>query len=164
VLIGLALSSQPAAAQVGYQYTGNPFEHFSCGPSSPSPGTAGCFNDGAPGNPLTSYKATDNVTATLTFTSALPPNLNYQDVRSLPGFQLAMNDGRQTLVTGTAGGPFFTALVSTDASGNIIAPWDVAIDEGNADDSGILSVNAPGINGVLDQGILKCCDPTLHVK
>lgn len=161
-LAGLALGSGSAIAQVSYQYTGNPFTLFSCGPNFDDTATLDCPNAPAPGNPHTSYTATDHLTATLTVASALPPNLNYQDIRNLPGFQLTMNDGHQTLVTGTATGPFYNVKISTDASGNIIGPWLLVINVGNAADSGIASENEPPINPfVQDQGTLACCDPTV---
>jgi len=158
-LAGFTLATAPAIAQVSYQYTGNPFTLFSCGPSG-SGGTLLCPNAPAPGNPHTSYTATDHVTATLVFSSALPPNLDYQDITTVPGFQLTMNDGHQTLVTGTASGRFPIAKVSTDASGNIIGPWLLVINVGNTADSGIASENEPPVNPfVQDQGTLACCDP-----
>lgn len=161
-MLVFGLSSLPAATPATYQYTGNPFTLFSCGPSGFG-GTMDCPNQPAPGNPLTSYTATDHVTATLTFTSPLPPNLNYVDVTTVPGFQLTMNDGHQTLVTGTASGRFPIAHVSTDANGNIIGPWLLVINEGNAADSGIASENEPPVHPfVQDQGTLACCDPTIH--
>jgi hypothetical protein len=158
-LAGFTLATVTARAQISYSYTGNPFTLFSCGPSGFG-GTLDCPNAPAPGNPHTSYTATDHVTATLIVSSALAPNLNYQDTTTVPGFQLTMNDGHQTLVTGTASGPFFIAKVSTDANGNIIGPWLLVINVGNAADSGIASENEPPVNPfVQDQGTLACCDP-----
>jgi hypothetical protein len=155
-----SLMAQAAFAQTTYVYTGNPFTLFSCGLSSSGNGTKDCPNAPAPGNPLTSYTATDHVTASLTVSSPLPPNLNYQDVTSFPGFQMSMNDGHQTLVTGTNSGPFFKARVSTDALGGIIGPWLLVINVGNLADSGIASENEPPVNPfVTDQGTLSCCDP-----
>ncbi|HWC96363.1 MAG TPA: hypothetical protein VG456_06435 [Candidatus Sulfopaludibacter sp.] len=154
----LAGVTLPLHAQTSYHYTGNPFTFFSCGSSGT--GTIDCPNDPAPGNSLTSYTATDHVTATLTFTSALAPNLNYQDVSSLPGFQLTMNDGHQTLTTPAAG---LIAKVSTDSAGNIIGPWLLVINVGNAADSGISSENEPPVQPFIqDQGTLACCDPILQ--
>ena len=155
----LAVLALPAAAQTSYHYTGNPFTFFSCGPAPNGQGTIDCANQPAPGNPLTSYTATDHVTATLTFTSPLAPNLNYQDVTALAGFSLTMNDGHQTLTTPSAGG--FKAMVSTDAGGQIIGPWLLVVNAGNAADSGIASDNTPD-PFIQDQGTLACCDPTVQ--
>src|SRR5580658_1193427 len=69
-----------ATAQVSYQYSGNPFNLFSCG------GGSLCQ---APGpNANTSYSASDFVTATLTVTASLPPSMTLLDATTLPGFQL----------------------------------------------------------------------------
>jgi len=160
-LIGFALASHTLSAQATYQYTGNPFTFFSCGPSSPGPGTLDCPNDPAPGNTLTSYTATDHVSATLSFNTPLPANLSYQDVSTLSGFLLSMTDGHQNLSTAThpAG---IIAKVSTDGGGNIIGPWLLVINVGNAADSGISSENEPPVLPfVQDQGTLACCDPTV---
>jgi hypothetical protein len=155
----LVFSALPLAAQTSYHYTWKPFTFFSCGPSSPGPGTLDCPNDPAPGNPLTSYTATDHVTATLTFTSPLAPLLNYQDVSALPGFKLTMNDGHQILSTPGS----VIAKVSTDAGGQIIGPWLLVINAANAADSGIASENEPPVQPVVqDQGTLACCDPTIQ--
>jgi hypothetical protein len=159
VISALAISALPLAAQTSYHYTGKPFTFFSCGPSSPGPGTRDCPNDPAPGNTLTSYTATDHVTATLTFTSPLSASLFYTDVTTVPGFKLTMNDGHQTLTTP---GPVI-AKVSTDATGQIVGPWLLVINAGNAADSGIASENEPPVQPfVQDQGTLACCDPTIQ--
>lgn len=156
VLTALILSGA-ASAQVTYTYTGNVFQYFSCGLSSSGNGTAGCQNEPAPGNPLTTYTATDKVTATLTFTSALPANMPFGDVTSLPGFQLSLSDGQQTL-TSVAHPTLTTVKVSTDANGNINS-WEVFIDAGNPADSSIQTNNFSGV--VIDQGVLACCDPQI---
>jgi hypothetical protein len=156
--VALVCSALPLAAQATYQYTGQPFTLFSCGSSGT--GTLDCQNDPAPGNSLTSYTATDHVSATLTFNGPLAANLNYQDVTSLAGFKLTMNDGHQTLTTPAAG---VIAKVSTDGSGQIIGPWLLVINLGNAADSGIASENEPPVNPfVQDQGTLACCDPAIQ--
>lgn len=160
-LIALALSSLSALADSSQNYTGNVFTFFSCGPNAMNTATMDCPNDPAPGNTLTSYTATDHVTATLTTTSPLPANLNYADVTSLPGFSLTMHDGQQTLTSATA--CCTVAKVSTDGSGNIIGPWLVFINQGNTADSGIGTENEPPVNPfVQDSGVLACCDPTIH--
>jgi hypothetical protein len=108
-LIGLAASSQSAVAQATYIYTGNNYTAF----SSP-------------------YTGSMRVTATLQLNDWLPPNLYCVDIRSLPGFRLTMSDGVQILdpATPTAGtSPIFLPKISTDAKGQIIAPWVVSIVE-----------------------------------
>jgi hypothetical protein len=159
-----SLMAQAAFAQTTtYQYAGNPFQYFSCGPSVPGPGTLGCFNQPAPNNHLTSYIATDHVTATLSFSAPLPANLPYGDVRSLAGFTLSMSDGHQILVSSPTQPPYVTAMVSTDGSGQI-ANWNLTINAGNVADSSITSLNPPPppppqSSFTLDSGILVCCDP-----
>jgi hypothetical protein len=152
------------AATATYQYTGKSFTYFSCGPSADNTATMDCFNFPAPGNSNTSYTATDHVAATLAFDSPLVAGLNYQDVTGQAGFQLTMDDGHQTLISGTAtaaGGVI--AKVSTDANGHIIGPWLLVINEGNTADSGIASENEPPVQSfVQDSGVLACCDPTIH--
>jgi hypothetical protein len=150
--MALAISAVPLAAQT-YQYTGKPFTLFSCGPTSAGNATLDCPSP-APGNPLTSYTATDHVTATLTFDAPLPAGLVSENVKLLPGFKLTMNDGHQTLSAPPA--PGVIASVSTDASGQIIAPWVLVINLGNAANSGISTqTNA-------DIGALACCDPQVQ--
>jgi hypothetical protein len=148
VTVGLALAwlaflSEPTFAQVTYRYVGNNFTNFSCGNTrcaSPPPGA-------------TSYTTDDFVTATLTFDAPLPPNLNRQDVRGVAGFSLTMDDGHQELIMGplTPG----EVIVSTDASGNIIAPWAVFINCCLFPNNGIATLNDPGIRGVADLGVLS---------
>ena len=160
--LGLCLAMAPftqvAFPQATYTYTGHPFTLFSCGPSNPGPGTIDCSTP-APTNPDTSYTATDFVSATLTLSSPLAANLAFQDVSTLPGFQLSMNDGQQTLTNAQALGMF--AQVSTDGSGNILN-WRFVINTGGALDGGISTINATinGFTSVIDQGTLSCCDPT----
>jgi hypothetical protein len=155
-----SLMAQAAFAQpTTYQYAGNPFQFFSCGPSIPGPGTRGCFNQPAPGNPLTSYIATDHVTATLSFSAPLPANLLYQDVKSFAGFSLSMSDGHQILASSPTPPPFVTAQVSTDGTGQI-ANWHLSISVGNVVNSSITSLDEPSAAFTLDTGILTCCDPT----
>ncbi len=142
----LALSSLPAAAQVTYQYSGNPFNLFSCG------GNSDCSIPGPNAN--TSYTATDHVTGTLTLNAALPPNLAAQDISTLPGFQISLNDGHQTMTAtaGYTGG--FIATVSTDANSNITG-WVFVVNCCFYPNNGIATANNPGGNGVFDQGTLS---------
>ena len=161
VLIATALSL-PASAQINYTYTGNPFTLFSCGPFVQNGVTTGTSDCPTPGpNANTSYKTGDHISATLTLTTPLGPNLTLVDVRGLPGFVLILGDGEQTLSTST-NPPGVVAQVSTDGTGNIIAPWNLEIFLGNANDTGIISFNEPGAGGFIDQGLLACCDPTVH--
>ena len=134
VCAGLALATS-AAAQAVYNYTGNPFTLFSCGPSVDAGGTVTgtllCAMPGPNGN--TSYLATDKVTATLSLTSALPPNQTLVDVSLLPGFQLTMNDGRHTVTNAMVVG-FPITLVTTDASGNI-TNWRLILNTGGTNNN-----------------------------
>ena len=149
------LSARSAAAQTTYTYTGNPFTLFSCGPAVPGPGDVDCTTP-APTNPYTSYLPTDFVSATLTFDSPLGPNLALQDVRTLPGFQLTMADGRHT---GTFTPNGYTQ-VATDASGQIVQ-WNLTIATGVLA-GGIITRNYSGAGlTVYDQGVLACCSPTV---
>jgi hypothetical protein len=153
------VSARQALAQAEYQYQGNPFTIFSCGPAVPGPGDIGCTTP-APTNPNTSYLATDLVTATLTLDSALGPNLPYQDVRTFPGFQLTMNDGRHTVTDLDAAGMF--AEVSTNASGQI-NQWRLVINTGGTQNGGIATIDFTDTFGthIFDQGVLACCQPTV---
>lgn len=158
-LVGFALAcvglagAVPAAAQAIYQYTGNPFTLFSCGPSSGG-GTLLCSSP-APSNPYTSYTATDFVSATLTLSAALPPNMALTDVRTLAGFELTMSDVRHTVSNLAQAG--MAAEIATDASGNIYR-WRLIINTGGIDNGGIATQNAQFIS---DSGTLRCCDPTV---
>lgn len=150
IVVSLAAAA-PATAQSVYTYTGNPFTLFSCGASSGG-GVLNCATP-APTNLLTTYQATDRVTATLSFTQPLPTNLALADVSILPGFQLSMNDGRHTVTYAMAVGKI--TLVSTDSGGNITA-WRLILNTGGADNGGISTQNAAF---VADNGTLRCCDP-----
>lgn len=157
-----AVSPQAAYAQATYNYVGNPFVYFSCGPNPSGPGDIGCLNDPAPANPDTSYLATDKVTATLTLDSALPANFPYQDVRGLSGFHLSLNDGRHTVTTLDAAGGFF-AEVSTDNLGHINF-WRFVLNTGLPANGGISTyhwVNPSGDTFTQDMGTLQCCSPTI---
>jgi hypothetical protein len=145
----LLLATQPAAAQTSYQYTGQPFTLFSCGTNSTNDATTLCAISGQNAN--TSYTAANFVSATMTFANPLAANLVLADVTSLPGFQLSMNDGQQTL-TGAS-----IALVSTDGSGNIIA-WRLIRNLGNPANSGIATQNWTFVS---DSGTLSCCPPII---
>ena len=153
-LVGLALWSPPVFAQATYNYSGNPFTLFSCGPSNPGPGTILCSTP-SPANPLTSYTATDHVTATLTLATPLPANLAITDVRTSPGFALSMNDGQHTVTNSDAVGMF--AEVSTDGTGQIVQ-WRLVINTGGVLNGGIATINKG--TSVFDSGTISCCDPT----
>jgi len=161
IAVGWALSPRAAYAQTNYSYVGNAFVYFSCGPNPNGPGDIGCLNDPAPGNPDTSYIATDHVTATLTLDSPLPANFSYSDVRALPGFHLTMNDGQHTVTNANAVGMF--AEVSTDALGHI-ALWRFVINTGGTLNGGISTyhwTNPSGDTFTQDMGTLSCCSPTV---
>ena len=158
-LFGLTFSSQPAQAQATYSYRGNPFTLFSCGPSNPGPGDVLCSTPGP--NAFTSYTAADFVSGTLTFTNPLPANMSLQDLTSLPGFQLTLNDGQHTVTNAIA--PGLIVQVATDASGNIVSWW-LIMNTGGTQNGGIGTVNFSNpVSGshVFDQGVLACCDPTV---
>lgn len=151
--------SFPAVGQVTYTYTGNLFTLFSCGPfvdNGVVTGTDDCTTAGPNAN--TSYRSGDLVSATLHLTTALGGNLNLVDVTALPGFSLTMSDGEQTLTSGTSGQSVI-AQVSTDANGNITAPWNVGIFVQNGKDTQVSTYNQSG--SFIDFGILACCDPTI---
>jgi len=160
ISIGIALTGQQASAQATYQYTGNNFTFFSCGLSTSGTGTRTC-TDPYPANTLTSYTATDHVTATLTLDSALGPNFAFADVRALPGFHLTLNDGRHTVETPLSSGQGLFASVSTDLNGQI-NQWRLGINTGGALNGGIITFNYTDGSGphVFDWGTLRCCDPT----
>jgi len=162
ILFGLTAMSEPGAAQASYSYTGNAFTFFSCGPNADDTATVACSGDPAPGNTLTSYKATDHVTATLTLDSPLGPNFAYSDIRNLSGFSLTLNDGEHTVATPLSSGQGLFASVGTDANGDI-NQWRLGINTGGFDNGGIVTFNFTDSTGshVFDQGVLACCDPSV---
>jgi hypothetical protein len=87
----------------------------------------------------------------------LPANLAIQDVRTLAGFHLTMNDGQHTVTEADQVGMF--AEVATDANGQI-TQWRLVINTGGTLNGGIATVNKA--TSVFDQGVLACCDPTVH--
>jgi len=157
----LMVGAQQASAQTTYRYHGNVFKFFSCGPG-PEGGTKGCPDAPAPGNPLTTYLATDFVSATLTFSAPLPANLAIQDVTTRPGFSMTMSDGRQTLTMADVN--VAAALVATDADGEI-REWELRMSTPadphtfsfrevttTSEHFGTFIANQDG-------GTLACCDP-----
>jgi hypothetical protein len=163
----LTFAPRPAAAAT-YTYIGNPFTLFSSGPDPTDTGFT-LSTIPAPANSFTTYTATNKVTATLTLTSPLPANFAYADISGLPGFQLTMNDGQQTLSTPVdPATQDMGAFVSTDATGNInqcnlfidgvpLTLYGIANQGG-----GIFIRNFTDIRGshVADEVDLACCDPT----
>ena len=141
-----------AAGPVVYHYTGNPFTLFSCGASD---GSGACPTP-APANTFTSYTATDHITATLTLDAPLPANASFLDLKTLPGFQLSLSDGHQTL-TQADSSDGISVDVSTDANGNIIG-WYLGV---GANGHQILTA-LESIN--VDEAVLECCDPALHAN
>jgi hypothetical protein len=130
-------------SDVVYSYLGNNFNLFTCVDSYLCPDP----------DPLyTSYSTSDFVTAVITLSEPLPGNLNLEDIRGLPGFTLTMTDGHQvmTLDPGVPG----EAFVSTDANGNIIAPWSVFVNCCPYPNNNIFTLNWPGVRGVADGGYL----------
>jgi hypothetical protein len=171
IAIGMlaACLAGPAAAQTTtYQYQGNTFTSFSCGPFVDSTtgtvtGTASCSTP-SPTNPYTSYTLSDVVSATLTFDTPLPANMALGSVTALPGFQLILNDGHQTISTPISAGQGLIATVATDASGNIVE-WRLIINTGGALNGGVSTQRFTNMTtGTLvqsDIGTLACCDPTV---
>jgi hypothetical protein len=155
----IATLGASASAQATYQYQGNPFTFFSCGPNADDTATMDCSTP-APTNTHTSYTATDHVTATLTLDTPLGPNFPYSDVSTLPGFQLTLDDGQHTVSTPITAGQGLFSFVSTDASGQI-NQWRLGINTGGALNGGIATFNFTDISGahVFDEGVLSCCDP-----
>jgi hypothetical protein len=150
----VAGAAATAAAEATYQYVGNPFTLFSCGPTADGLGTLNCSAP-APANPNTSYLATDHVEATLVLASPLPASLPYQDIRTFAGFSLTLSDGRHTVTDLDAAG--MIAEVSTDAGGNILQ-WRLVINTGGVLNGGIATQNAAFVT---DSGTLACCHPAV---
>ena len=92
-----------------YQYTGMPFYQ------------GATFGEYAPG---------ERVTATITVSVPFGPNRGPFDPTTLPGFTITMNDGVQTLTTGS-GGVTTNGIVSTDGNGNILT-WSFTNDASQA--------------------------------
>lgn len=158
-LVGLVSLSVHALAQTTYTYTGNPFTLFSCGPNADNTGDVDC-STGGPNN-YTMYTATNYVSGTLSFTSALPANMSLRDVTSFPGFQLTLNDGQHTVTYATAVGRIVE--VATDASGNI-SSWWLVLNTGGTQNGGIATINfvdSNNLSHVFDTGTLACCTPTI---
>jgi len=156
----IATLGASASAQATYQYHGNPFTLFSCGPNPNGPGSISCSTP-YPTNTLTSYTATDHVSATLTLDSPLAPNFSYADISSLPGFHLTLDDGQHTVSTPITSGQGLFSFVSTDASGQI-NQWRLGINTGGLLNGGIITFNFTDVNGphIFDWGTISCCDPT----
>jgi hypothetical protein len=155
----VAAMSLPAtgAAQTTYRYTGHVFTEFSCGPDGGGTATAICATP-APANSHTSYRATDFVSAALSFAAPLPPSLPMQDVTGRPGFALTLNDERQTLTAADASSLSFIVELSTDPGGQINA-WRILLNTGGALNGGITTTNTA--QAIVDSGALACCDPAV---
>ena len=169
-LVFLALLvAVPARAQTTtYQYQGNTFTQFSCGPFVDSTtgqvtGTSSCSTP-APTNTFTSYTLADVVAATLTFDNPLPANMALGSVTGLAGFQLTLNDGHQTVSTPISTGQGLIAMVATDAGGNI-TEWRLILNTGGTLNGGVSTQRFTNTStGTLvqsDMGTLACCDPTV---
>lgn len=158
----MSLLTVPALAQATYTYTGNPFTLFSCGPNSDNTGDVDCSTPGP--NTYTSYTAANFVSGTLTFTNPLPANLTLQDVTTLPGFQLSLNDGQHTVTYAMAVGRIVE--VSTDASGNLTSWW-IVLNTGGTQNGGIATINfvdTHNVSHVFDSGTLACCTPAIQAN
>jgi hypothetical protein len=150
------LVAADAGGQVVYRYQGRPFKFCSCGLNEEG-ATVACPDAPAPGNPLTSYIATDAVTAVLSFDAPLPANLPLQDVGSRPGFQLVMNDGRHSM-TSASSGALQNAEVATDEVGQIVA-WQLRFTVFTSPT--VISEIQTANDGIFveDEGELACCGP-----
>lgn len=156
----MALLTVPALTQATYTYTGNPFTLFSCGPTADGQGDIDCSTPGP--NAYTSYTAANFVSGTLSFTNPLPANMTLQDVTTLPGFQLTLNDGQHTVTYSMAVGRIVE--VATDANGNITSWW-LVLNTGGTQNGGIATINFVDTNNVshvFDSGTLACCTPTIQ--
>ncbi len=139
-ILFLGFFAQTAQAEVEYRYEGNFFDLFSCG------GPSLCsIADPA----FTSYTTDDFVRVSLILNEPLAGNLQLQDVTGFPGFSLTTNDGQQELTIASE------VLISTDADGNVIAPWSVIANCCLFPNNGIASLNWPGGRGVGDSGTLS---------
>jgi hypothetical protein len=166
--VAAVMAAAPVLAQTTtYQYTGNTFTQFSCGPFIDSTtgqvtGTASCSTP-APTNPNTSYTLTDKITATLIFDAPLPVSMAMTSVTGLAGFHLTLNDGHQT-VQAPGVGLGIIATVATDASGNI-SEWRLIINTGGTLNGGVstqkFTNTSTGSLVQSDMGTLACCHPTM---
>ena len=163
--VAAVMAAAPVLAQTTtYQYTGNTFNQFSCGPSIDSngvvTGTLNC-STGAPTNTNTSYTLTDKVTATLVFDAPLPSSMALTSVTGLAGFHVTLNDGHQTVQSPISAGQALVAMVATDSSGNI-SEWQVFINTGGTLNGGVSTQRFTNTTGTLvqaDGGTLACCHP-----
>jgi hypothetical protein len=164
--VAAVMSAAPVLAQTTtYQYQGNTFTSFSCGPFIDSvtgqvTGTASCSTP-SPTNPFTSYTLADKVTATLVLGAPLPANMAMTSVAALPGFVLTLNDGHQSVQTPITTG--LIATVATDATGNI-SEWRLILNTGFPLNGGVSTQRFTNTTGTLvqsDMGTLACCHPTV---
>lgn len=165
-ILAVCLAGPAAAQTTTYQYQGNTFTSFSCGPFVDSTtgivtGTANCSTP-SPTNPYTSYTLSAFVSATLIFDNPLPANMALGSVTGRAGFQLALSDGLQTVSTPTTAGQGLIATVATDASGNIVE-WRLILNTGGALNGGVstqrFTNSSTGTLVQSDMGTLACCDP-----
>jgi hypothetical protein len=114
-----------AGTPTTYQYTGNRFNEFSC---EPIPGSAQACANPKPGQ--SSYTTDDFITIELRLNQRLPPNvfrlpLCLALATDLCKYDITATDGRQLLtMSDRRDAPI---SFSTDANGNIIAPWQVGL-------------------------------------
>ena len=167
--VAAVMSAAPVLAQTTtYQYQGNTFTSFSCGPFIDSvtgqvTGTANCSTP-SPTNAFTSYTLADKVTATLVLGAPLPANMAMTSVIGLPGFVLTLNDGHQTVQTPITPGQGLIATVATDATGNI-SEWRLILNTGGTLNGGVstqrFTNTTTGSLVQSDMGTLACCHPTV---
>lgn len=138
-------------ATVTYQYTGNRFTHFSCGPPAPNGNRPLCPNP-APGQ--SSYTTSDFISITLSVPRRLQPNLRLANLQVETGikYTLTATDGHQVLsLIDDRASPL---LVSTDADGNIVAPWWIGVIDRATQRGAILTINSQPHNQVSDSANL----------
>jgi hypothetical protein len=167
-VLAVCLAPPVAAQTTSYQYQGNTFTTFSCGPFVDSStgvvtGTANCSTP-APTNVNTSYDLSDFVSATLSFDNPLPANMPLGSVTGHAGFQLTLSDGHQTVATPITSGQGLIATVATDAGGNIVE-WRLILNTGGVQNGGVstqrFTNSATGTLVQSDMGTLSCCDPAV---
>ena len=136
LLAGLAALSLGASAHAAtYLYTGKDFNSF----TSP-----------------TTYSTADSVTGSITLTAPLPDNVtSFSFLPSASIVSFSFSDGEQTITNATATGSAFA--FKTNASGDITA-WQVTVDIGSVSADSIATVDAPGILGAFDQGVMTLND------
>jgi hypothetical protein len=105
------LSTMPAAADATYVYVGN---HF-------------WFAQNSPGFPQ--FSTSDYVTASLTFSSPLAPNMSLQSVTPISWYTAVKNVPGFVFTSSDQPSNTFSLEITTDSSGNIIQ-WYLGVNSG----------------------------------